>query len=53
MYDPCVPEALKMFETMTSKHARELYHSRLIWEQIERDGELIQLVPRLELEFKF
>jgi hypothetical protein len=58
MYDPCIPEALKMFEDMTTRHKRELYFSRLIWKEIEREGkngkmELIQLVPMLEMEFKF
>lgn len=53
MYDPCIPEALKMFEDMTTRHKRELYFSRLIWKEVERNGELIQLVPMLEMEFKF
>lgn len=53
MYDPCIPEALKMYEHMTSRHVRELYFSKLVWKEIERDGELIQVVPCLEMEFKF
>ena len=53
MYDPCIPEALKMYESMTSRHTRELYFSKLVWKEIVRDGELIQVVPCLEMEFKF
>jgi len=54
MYDPCIPEALDMFRDMTSKHKRELYRSQLIWTQIKDEGGfIIQLVPSLDMEFKF
>jgi len=54
MYDPCIPEALDMFRDMTTKHKRELYRSQLIWKEYKaEDGTLIQLVPMLDLEFKF
>lgn len=53
MYNPMIYEALKMYETMTSKHVPELYFSRLVWKEIERDGVLIQIVPCLDMEFKF
>lgn len=54
MYDPCVPEALKMYAYMTSKHSRELYRSKLVWiDYKDEDGTIIQTVPTLDLLFKF
>jgi len=53
MYDPCIPEALKMFENMTQKHSRELLVSKLNWKFMEDSMGNEQLVPFLDLEFKF
>ena len=55
MYDPCIPEALKMFDDMTTRHKRELLSAELNWELISYgpgDGEK-QLVPILVMDFKF
>lgn len=51
--DPCIPEALKMFEHMTSKHTRELACSELVWDKTYEDGELLLALPRLILTFKY
>lgn len=52
--DPCIPEALSMFERMTSKHTRDLASSELKWFEVkDKTGELLQLVPLAILEFKW
>ena len=54
MYDPCIPEALKMYEIMTSKHVREILQSKLIWIEVKDEyGIIEQLVPTLDITFKF
>jgi len=54
MWDPCIPEALKMFEDMTTKHTRALYKSTLVWKEYKDEaGEVIQLVPVVDMTFKF
>lgn len=52
-YDPCIPEAITAWETITNRHKREIFYSSLNWERIEVDGQLIQLLPIFVLEFKF
>lgn len=53
MYDPMIPEAIQMYETMTSKHTRVLASSSLEWETIkDPDGYPVQVLPRVVLVFK-
>lgn len=53
-YDPCVPEALEMFERMNNVHKREIYRSRLLWKPFKDEaGNFIQLVPVCDILYKF
>lgn len=54
MYDPCIPEYLKMYEFMVAKHARELLRARSFVHEVKsKSGEVIQAFPCVDLEFKF
>lgn len=63
--DPCIPEALNAFEDMNGKHARHLARSMLnfwiitdigVWlakDGLIYEGELCQIAPFIDLEFKY
>ena len=54
MRNPHKLEVTERFEYITGRHAEELYYSRLYWREIaDQKGAIIQLVPIIDLRFKF
>lgn len=54
MYNPHFNRAYSMVEQLTNRHAEELLRYKLTWfEHKDQDGEVYQLTPWLDVEFKF
>ncbi len=52
MFDPQIDKTIKMVTDMVNKHVGQIESFTFEYVELEADGEVYQLVPRLRMEFK-